>query len=205
MATATASVNGKAASPILIPGIRRAVCELIVVGDTPLITHPWSLKAKQMLLDAQTGKPRQKKEPKDPQQDYEDSIYRTEDGQPGVPAIAFKNAAVTACTQIEGVTKVLARGAFHVMGDILPIEGAEPQIDEQMVRVGMGVADIRYRARFDPPWRVRLRVMYNASVMNEAQIAHLVNTAGFAVGVCEHRPEKDGSNGMFHVAEGPEG
>jgi hypothetical protein len=31
---------------------------------------------------------------------------------------------------------------------------------------------------------------------------NLFNVAGFAVGVGEWRPERDGSNGMFHVQTG---
>lgn len=65
--------------------------------------------------------------------------------------------------------------------------------------VGMGTADIRYRAEF-PDWKARVLVRYNANVLSEAQILNLLNVAGFAVGVGEWRPEKDGQYGMFHVA-----
>ena len=51
------------------------------------------------------------------------------------------------------------RGAFHVPGELTRIEG-EPRPREDMVRVGMGTADIRYRGEFDP-WAVDLNVKFN--------------------------------------------
>lgn len=70
---------------------------------------------------------------------------------------------------------------------------------EDMVRVGMGTADLRYRPEFSE-WRTKILVRYNTNVLSEAQILNLLNVAGFAVGVGEWRPEKDGQYGMFHVA-----
>ena len=63
----------------------------------------------------------------------------------------------------------------------------------------MGTTDIRIRGEF-PEWSTELTVRYNASTLQPEQIINLFNVAGFAIGVGEHRPQKDGSNGMFHVA-----
>ena len=70
-----------------------------------------------------------------------------------------------------------------------------------MVRVGMGTADLRYRGAFSS-WSTELQVRYNADIISAEQLVHLFNTAGFAVGIGEWRPEKDGSWGMFHVKTG---
>jgi hypothetical protein len=83
--------------------------------------------------------------------------------------------------------------------DLVRIDGSEPELREDMVRVGMGTADIRYRAQFWP-WWVEVFVRYNNNVLSEAQISNLFNTAGFGVGVGEWRSEKDGQHGSFHVA-----
>jgi len=71
---------------------------------------------------------------------------------------------------------------------------------EDMVRVGMGTADLRYRGEF-ADWSAKLLVRYNANVLSESQILNILNVAGFAVGVGEWRPERDGMSGMFHVAD----
>lgn len=183
--------------PILKIDIR--LYELRIVGDTPLIVHAWSEKAKKEMLDKQMGKARAKKEPKDPQRDYEDAFYRLPDGTPAFPAIAFKAAAVGAARQVEGLKMTFLRGAFHTMGDLVAIEG-EPRMREDMVRLG-GVsnpADLRYRPEFNP-WAVALRIRLDARALTLEQLVHLFNQAGFSSGVGEWRPERNGNFGMFHV------
>jgi hypothetical protein len=94
---------------------------------------------------------------------------------------------------------VAARQAFHVDGEFAVIEGGEPVMREDMVRIGMGTADIRYRGEFKR-WWTTIDVKHNANVMSAEQVVNLFNTAGFAVGVGEWRPERDGQFGRFHVA-----
>lgn len=69
---------------------------------------------------------------------------------------------------------------------------------QDMVRVGMGTADVRFRGEFTA-WATTLSVTYNAKSLSPEQIVNLFNLAGFGVGVGEWRPEKDGSYGRFHV------
>lgn len=185
---------------IVLPRLDTPVIEITLVGTSPLITHAWSAKAIKMMEDKQGGKATAGRENKDPQKEMEGAIYRTPDGKPGIPAISFKNAAVTACTSLgkATITKVMARQAFHVIGDILPIEG-EYHLRRDMVRVGMGTADIRYRPCWNE-WSVKIQVQYNARVISAEQLVNLMNVAGFSVGVCEWRPECNGQCGRFRVA-----
>lgn len=181
--------------------IRNTVVEL--VGDSPLIVHAWSAKAKRAMLDKQMKRAQGPKAAKDPEQDYEDAFYRMEDGKPGFPSIAFKAAAVSAAGRFtNGMKMTHVRGCFHIEGELVEIIG-EPNMREDMVRVGNGTADIRYRPEFKK-WRVRLPVHYNADAISLEQVVNLFNMAGFGVGVGEWRPEKDGLYGMFHVANGKE-
>jgi hypothetical protein len=173
--------------------------ELKIEGDSPLICHAWSNKAKRAMLDKQMRKAKQGKEAKKPEKDFEESLYKYPGGGYGFPAAAFKAAAVGACTFIANLTKITARGGFHVIGELIKIEGSKPTPREDMVRIAMGTADIRYRGEFKK-WSVRLRIRYNAAVISPEQITNLFNTAGFAIGVGEWRPQKGGSYGMFHVA-----
>ena len=183
-----------------LPRLNLQRMEVTLIGDTPLITHRWSEKAKKEMLDKQMKKAKQSKEAKNPKQDYEDSLYKLDDGKFGFPVIAFKAAAVTACTSIGGITKVAARQAFHIDGEYATIEGAPPKMREDMVKIGMGTADLRYRPEFFP-WWTRLTVIHNANLMSPEQILNMLNTAGFGVGVGEWRPERDGQYGRFHVAD----
>ena len=67
-----------------------------------------------------------------------------------------------------------------------------------MVKIGMGTADLRYRAEFKV-WKTKLYIDYNARVISAEKIANFFNVGGFANGVGEWRPSKDGSFGTFHV------
>jgi hypothetical protein len=183
---------------IEIPRIDIGYLEILLIGDSPLIMHKWSEKAKKEMLDKQMKVAKKGREAKDPQKDYEDSIYHHPDGGYGFPSVAFKNAAVSACRFTDGTKMTVARGAFHVEGEFVKIEGSEPNPREDMVRVGMGTADIRYRAEFQN-WNANVRLAYNKHALSKEQIVNLFNLAGFGVGVGEWRPEKDGQFGRFHV------
>lgn len=202
--------NENVAEELHIPALDIKYFDVLIIGDSPLIVHAWSDKAKKMMLDKQMKKATKGREAKDPFMDFVDSMYwltkkpkkpTMEDvlsAKFGFPTIAFKAAAVDSGYQ-QGILskKTTARGAFHIIGDYAEIEGI-PEMREDMVRVGQGVADIRYRGEFKE-WRTVLRIRYNASSISSEQIVSLFNVAGFACGVGEWRPSKDGSFGTFHV------
>lgn len=183
---------------IVVPEVRIGNLELTLVGDSPLICHAWDEKTKKGMLDKQMKKAAPKKEAKDPHAQYLASLYNMPDGKGyGFPSIGFKGAAVSACRFSDGVKMTEARGAFHVEGELVRIDGT-PNMREDMVRIGMGVADIRYRGEFKQ-WKATLKIRYNMNSLSPEQIVNLFNTAGFGVGVGEWRPEKNGQMGMFHV------
>lgn len=76
---ATTKKNTKASEDkvltIEIPTIQLASFKLTVVGDSPLIMHKWSEKAKKEILDKQTKKASKGKEKKNPVRDYVNSMY----------------------------------------------------------------------------------------------------------------------------------
>jgi len=185
-----------AAQKITLPPLRIETISLVLIGDSPLIVHAWSEKAKRQMLDKQMKRAKQAKEAKDPEADYEACFYRTETGGYGFPAIGVKAAMVGACRFVD-MRMTEARGAFHIDAEMLSVIGT-PRPREDMVRVGMGTADIRYRPEF-PDWKVPVTIKYNSSVISSEQIANLLNTAGFAIGIGEWRPERNGSYGRFHV------
>jgi len=204
------SVAEAEAVVITIPRIETRTMAVRLVGDSPLIVHAWSAKAIQMMLDNQMKKPKQAKEAKNPFLDFVDSLYWMSQrpaepteadvaaGTFGFPCVAFKAAAVGACRFSDGIKMTEARGAFHVDGELARIESAPPVMRQDMVRVGMGTADVRFRGEFTT-WATTLSVTYNAKSLSPEQIVNLFNLAGFGVGVGEWRPEKDGSYGRFHV------
>lgn len=201
---------------VSIPAINIQYATISIVGDSPLIVHKWSEKAKKEILDKQMKKAKTKgHDAKDPVRDFIESLYwldgepeeKTEEGfaraiqngaRFGFPSVAFKASAVAAGYR-SGVTKNLVSmyGAFHIDGEFVEIKGI-PEMREDMVRVGMGVADIRYRGEFKE-WSATFQAKYNASAISLEQLVNLFNLGGFACGLGEWRPEKGGAFGMYHV------
>lgn len=196
---------------IELPPIDVQRIDIVIIGEEPLICHAWSKKAREEMLAKQMKKATaRKRTAKDPWLDFCESLYWL-DGMPtapteeqvvkgrfGFPAVAFKSAAITAVTTIGSMTKVLARQAFHVIGAYVQIVGPPPSMRQDMVRVGMGTADIRFRGEFSP-WGAILPIHFNAGVLSAEQVVNLVHAGGFGVGVGDWRPEKDGVNGRFRV------
>lgn len=200
---------------IELPPLNIQRVDVPIVGDSPLIVHAWSRKAREQMLAKQMKKASTGRVAKDPWQDFCESLYWL-DGQPekptekdvekgrfGFPAVAFKAAAVTAVTTTGGMTKVMARQCFHLIGEHVPILGGPPSMREDMVRVGMGTADIRHRGEFNP-WAAILPVAFNANALSAEQVINLIHAGGFGVGIGEWRPERDGVYGRYHVASAKE-
>jgi len=187
---------------ITIPKIEIDVVKFKVRGITPLIVSKFSEKAKQMMLDKQMKKASAGKEAKDPQKQYEESLYKFSDGRPGFPAVGFKAAMVRAGKQL-GMTMTDLRGRFHVMaeeGDLVEIHGA-PHMREDMVRLATGVADIRFRGEYSAGWTADITIQYFKNAISKEQLAQLIVLAGFSCGIGEWRPERSnsGSYGLFEL------
>ena len=203
--------------------------KLRIVGDTPLIMHAWSEKAKREMLEAQMGKKKGKvKEPKNPVNDFINSMYWLE-GKPetdnmttpeectekfveaiqngakfGFPVTAFKQAAISAAYRMGwSKDKMSLRGVFFIDSDadgMIEIHSDVPKMREDMVRIGMGTADIRYRGEFDN-WYADITVSYNVNGQYSLEnIINILNAGGYICGAGEWRPERDGQYGMFHIA-----
>ena len=185
---------------IVIPPIKIEKMTLNIIGDTPLLMHRFSEKAKNKIREKQTGKAnRGKGEARKPEEECMDAAHMIDKKTFGFPAEGFKKAAVTACTSLN-ITKVQTRQAFHVIGDVgnlVKIKASKPVMREDTVRIPSG-ATLRYRPEFDQ-WSAKLSIVYNKGVVSAEQVANIFNTAGFAVGIGEWRPERSGQFGMFHV------
>lgn len=182
--------------------------DVIIKGTAPLIMHAWSEKAKTMMRDKQQGKKAAKKEPKDPRAEWMGGRLLNEEGRDCISAMCFKNAIVDTASFIDGITKVQLRGSVFVLGDLIPIEfepdpkfedSKSPHMREDMVRVGMGVADIRYRPEYRN-WSCRLRIRHMANVISTQDVMTLLATAGLVNGMGEMRPQKTGGSfGTFEI------
>ena len=167
------------------------------------------------MLDNQQKK-KAPKQPKNPKQDWLNSIYRfagtnqnvTEPlDSHGTPAMAFKSATVKGGGRAFGKAAPMTelRQALVFLTDGASDDGQqltrllineEPSMREDMVKIP-GTADIRYRAEYKQ-WGAVLRVQFMPNVIDIGSVVALID-AGGANGVGEWRPEKSGSFGTFQV------
>jgi len=193
-----ASENPGDTKAIKIPPLSIIKTTVRVRGIEPVITHRFSEKAKKQMLDKKQGRARAKKEACDPEAEFLAARYVNKDGKDCLPSLAFKCAIVDAASFVEGVTKVAVRGAVFIPGEFVEIHYEERLMREDVVRVGMGAADLRYRPEYRN-WYVDLPVHFTPNVISAEQLHHLIQLAGFSVGVCEWRPQRDGQFGRFEI------
>lgn len=205
---------------VSIPALALVNFPVRIVGDSPLICHAWSEKAKKMILQKHLKKANNGQEIRRPAVEFADCLYwltekpnfddlSDEEAQEllskiipkskfGFPTTAFKSAAVDAGYQQKILDKkTTARGAFHVIGEFAEIEGT-PTIREDMVKIGMGVAQPAFRAEFKT-WATTLNITLNTGAMSVEEVVNLFNVGGFSNGVGDWRPARDGNYGTFHV------
>lgn len=175
-----------------------------IVGISPLIVHAWSEKSKKMISDKQAGKAKNKKhEIRQPEEEYQDAKHISISGWEGFPAAGFKAAMIRGAKMIGMVMKD-TQTAFFINAEcdetqLVRIHG-ESRMRTDMVRVGMGSSDIRYRPEY-PDWYAELNIEFNEGIISVDQIYQLVKAAGYGCGVGEMRPEKGKFNyGRFKLA-----
>jgi len=202
----TAKANGVSETLDQIISIDRIAQETIrvpILGVSPLIMHKFSEKAKRQMLDATQGR-RTPKEPKDPRAEYESCLHHLGDGY-GYPADAFKQATVGAARFYGKELTMTALNQFiFITGEVgddgrqlVRIEG-EPRMREDIVRVGRGGTDLRYRPEFYP-WSARVDVTYFSNAITRETVLSAIDAGGLAIGVGDWRPERKGTFGTYRI------
>lgn len=206
--------------------IRRRDIKLIpikIVGDSPLIVHAWSDKAKKMMLESQTKKTKTKaNEARDPFDEFINSMYwltEKPDSNPeafqkaiengakfGFPLDGVKQASNSAAYRQGWVKDQMGmRGSYFFSspyGRLGVITSDPPVMREDMVRIKNGSADLRYRGEFNN-WSMEFIMEYNANGnMTIEQLINCIDAGGYVAGIGEWRPEKDGMYGRYHIEVG---
>ena len=190
---------------VSISRIDAETLQVPIVGTSPLIVHKFSEKAKRQMLDAMQGR-KTPKVAKDPEADYQSSFYRLDDDTYGFPVIAFKAATVGAARFYgKSVSMTALRQFIFMNGEFSKADGqklarisGEPHMREDIVRVGMGGSDLRYRGEFSE-WSSVIEVVYVRSMLTRESVLSLIDAGGMGVGVGEWRPEKRGDFGTYMV------
>ena len=174
-----------------------------IEGTSPLIVNKFSAKAQQMIEDKQQGKSKTSKhEIKNPSECFENAKHKSPLGWDGFPAAGFK-AAMTRGAKAIGLVMKDTQTSFFIEADcsetqLVHVHG-KCRMRTDMVRVGNGAADVRYRPEY-PKWNVGLTIEYNEGMVSIDQIHQMVQAAGYGCGIGEMRPERTKFNfGRFRI------
>lgn len=192
---------------IAISRIGTQTLRVPLLGTAPLIVHKFSEKSKLQMLDAMQGR-KTPKQPKNPEGEYEAAFYRHDDDGYGLPVIAFKAASVSACRLFgKAMPMTQARQFIFMDAEFSKRDGQKlarivgtPHMREDVVRVGNGGADLRYRPEFTE-WQTTIEVTYVTSMLTKDSVISLIDAGGLGVGVGEWRPEKNGDFGTYGIDE----
>lgn len=194
-----------------------------IVGDTPLITHAWSHKAKNEMLAKQVKAAKAGREQRNPESDFVNSLYefgKDKNGHQyyGFPATGIKDAFLSGAHKDKGIPRTVAMGALWIDAQmvrsrpalsaaicdmpLLRIYGSDPQMREDMVKVGSGMnktATLAYRGQFTV-WAMKVTGRFNPEMLSDTQFAEMITSAGLSCGIGEWRNARKGMFGAFHMA-----
>ena len=199
-------VPEKAPEKVQITAPKIRTLRVRIKGTAPFVQLRFSEKAQKAMLDKQLNPVAKKRggqrEAKNPDELFEGAMYRTVDGEYGIPASSFRNAMIRACslvgykmTQAKMSIFIKADGVDAFDGTPLVFINGTPEPVMHPVRNATGVADIRVRAMWRE-WEADLVIEYDADQFQEEDVANLLLRAGIQVGVGEGRPSSKNSAGM---------
>jgi hypothetical protein len=199
--------KAKKGGPV-IPELKFQEVNILIRGDAPYVSNKFSSRVRGEIRAQQEqgsqAKKGKKREPKDFNRMYLESMHKSTDGKYGVAAGCFRNAMVSAC-RLVGFKMTLAKLSVFVEADALDEDDAtplvlfskgDPHYAEHTTRNATGVMDIRPRGMWDPGWEMKVKVRYDADIFSQPDIINLFVRVGKQVGIGAGRPDSKDSCGM---------
>ena len=205
---------------IQVPEPNIQLLKLTLRGTSPLIQHQFSQKAKMQILDKQMKKAQKAKPIRNPKKEFENSLYLIKTGkfsypktggfpmnvkftgEIGLPALWIKQSTVAAARNIADMPMTILRGNIFVEGreqdGLIPVKYTGLQLREDIVRIGRGSTDLRYRGQLNG-WETEITVRFNADVLSAEQVVNLLKIGGYSCGIGEWRPQRSGDFGTYTV------
>ena len=169
-----------------IPAPKFQIIKFTLQGTAPYVSNKFSAEAREQMRAKQAAgsqaKKGQKREPKDFDRCYRESMHTTADGKHGVPASCFRQALVSACRIVQ-FKMTLAKLALFIEADAIDADDSSPLVlfsqgtprkFEAATRNETGVADIRVRGLWEVGWEFELRVRYDADMFSATDVENLL-------------------------------
>jgi len=192
---------------ITIPPLNLQSAEFEIEGDTIMVQEKFSEKAKRQIKEVQEkgsqSRKGKKKEPKNFQKMFEESQHIAKDGWPGIPASAFRAGMISAC-RLVGFKMTLAKLSLFIVADgydksdetpLCKITKGRAKYRDDAVRI-QNTCDVHARAMFEPGWRSKVRMEWDADQFSLKDVTNLLVRMGKQVGLGAGRPDSRSSAGM---------
>jgi hypothetical protein len=179
---------------------------LHITGTAPYVQARFSAKAMNMMAEkmmaGSQAKAKRVREARDFDDDYQQAMHKSSEGWVGIPAGAFRAAAISAC-RLVGFKMTLAKLSVFIEADgidlvdgvpLVKIEG-EPEPMRMHTRNATGVADLRVRPMWRQ-WSAVVRVQFDMDQFAAQDVINLFHRVGAQVGIGEGRPDSRASAGL---------
>lgn len=187
------------------PNFRTAVIE--IKSTAPFVFNKFSARSQQAMTEkqeaGQQAKNRRKREPKEFDKIWRETVHYSEEGWHGFPAASIRNALIEACKTV-GFKMTIAKLSIFVEPDgydatdlqpLVRMFGDVPVRFDAAVRLALGSTDIATRGRV-MKWTATLRIRWDADQFTANDLMNLVARAGEQVGIGAGRPGSKVSTGM---------
>ena len=191
---------------VVITPPRFATATIAIEGRSPYVQHNFSEKARKIMEErmaagSQGKNTRRTKAARDFNAEYLAAAHVMANGHYGIPAPAFRNAMITACSLV-GYAMTKAKMTIFVLPDGYDRESGQPlveiygtpQIKESAVRIQNTTSSV-WRPMWEK-WSAVVRVEWDLDQFQQADVLNLMARAGRQVGVGEGRPASPKSAGL---------
>jgi hypothetical protein len=196
----------KSDTKVTITPPRMATATVRIVGTAPYLQNKFSSENRDKMLETQKAgsaakRTRKAKAPKDFEKVYRGSMHMAQEGWPGIPATALRNAMIAACRLTE-MDMVRAKMCIFIIAQGLDAENLEPlvkiegkpRMHIERVSIGMGSTDLAARAVFEK-WSATFEIQWDDDVFKAQDVLNLLARAGWQVGIGAGRPLSKMSGG----------
>lgn len=192
---------------------------LDIESTAPFVFNKFSARQQKAMADKQEagaqGKNRTRREPKDFDTIWRETVHYSVEGWVGIPASSFRSALITACKTV-GYKMTMAKLSIFVLADgydkddgsplVRVISDTPTRLDvgviagmvtrfDAPVRLSMGSTDIATRGRM-LQWEAKVRINFDLDQFRPIDILNLMARAGMQVGVGAGRPDSRTSTGQ---------
>lgn len=205
MATKTTETE----APVVIMEFHRDQLTFQIVGESPLVPHAMSFKAKSSLIFPSKKKTQAERDTTmkhEPFEEYRDAAYKFRDEDDAdtrlyMPGSCFHAAMANAAIDMVGAKKAQVGRLTSIVGDKIPVWGV-PQVWSTIVRSSdmARTPDVRTLPIL-PRWAALVTVSFVSSLIPAASVVNLLGAAGDTQGIGDGRPGKGKlSMGKFRIA-----